>query len=315
MAITMGDPAGIGPELCLHACSNSDISKICQPVIYGDRRVLRDVAKKCGLPMPASELIVECDNAECEHSSLKNLQPGVVSAETGQASYNYVKRAIEAALAGEVAGVVTGPIHKEAWHAAGVHYPGHTEMFADQTKCDRFCMMLTSEEISCSLVTTHVGYLDAVELITTERIVEVIELTGTALRQIRGREPNLAVCGLNPHAGEGGLFGRGEEERLISPAIEQAREAGWRVIGPLPADTAFTPARRAEIDGYVCMVHDQGLIPLKTIAFDTGVNVTLGLPIVRTSVDHGVALDIAWQGKASATSMVAAIELAAKLAG
>jgi 4-hydroxythreonine-4-phosphate dehydrogenase len=185
---------------------------------------------------------------------------------------------------------------------------------ADRTKTDRYCMMLTSEEVTCSLVTVHVGLCDVPRLLSVERIVEVIELTDAAMRAARGRPARLTVCGLNPHAGEHGLFGNGEEERLIGPAIAIAQQRGIDVDGPLPPDTAFLPAKRHVTDAYVCMYHDQGLIPLKALAFDSAINVTLGLPFVRTSVDHGTALDIAWQGKASLTSMLHAVEWAARLA-
>ena len=174
-------------------------------------------------------------------------------------------------------------------------------------------MMQYSEKITCSFVTTHAGYADVPRLLTRERLAEVIDLTAAALRRIRGRAPRLLVCGLNPHAGEGGLFGAREEERIIAPAVAEARARGHDVTGPVPPDTAFTPARRAEFDAVICMYHDQGHIPVKMIAFDSAVNTTLGLPVPRTSVDHGTAFDIAWQGKADAGSLFAAVRLAAKL--
>jgi len=240
--------------------------------------------------------------------------PGKVSAITGQASYRYITASIDAALDGRVDAVATGPIHKEALKLAGVNFPGHTEIFADRTRSDRSCMMLTSSELTCSFVTTHVGYRDVPSLLSIDRIVDVIELSQEAMLRVRGGKPRLAVCGLNPHAGENGLFGDGEEEAFILPAIRIAKDRGIHVTGPLPPDTAFLPARRRETDCVVCMYHDQGHIPLKTLAFDTAVNTTLGLPIIRTSVDHGTGLDIAWQGKADSQSMVAAIRLAAKIA-
>jgi 4-hydroxythreonine-4-phosphate dehydrogenase len=218
-------------------------------------------------------------------------------------------------MSGLVAGVATGPIHKEALHAAGIPFPGHTEIFADRTQAARSCMMLTSDAITCSLVTTHIGYRDVPGQLSIERILEVIQLTAEAMQRIRGRPARLTVCGLNPHAGEHGLFGDGEEERIIAPAVAAARQQGYDVQGPLPPDTAFLPPRRQSTDAFVCMYHDQGLIPLKALAFDTAVNITLGLPIVRTSVDHGTALDIAWTGRAQAGSLVQAVLLAARLAG
>jgi 4-hydroxythreonine-4-phosphate dehydrogenase len=240
--------------------------------------------------------------------------PGIVSAKTGAAGYRYVEKSIEAALAGQVAAVATAPLNKEALHAAGVPYPGHTEMFAEKMSAPRSCMTFFSEELICSLVTIHIGYLDVVPALSTARIMEVIELTAHAVERVRGRKPKLAVCGLNPHAGEHGLFGRGEEESIIVPAIEAARAKGLHVEGPLPPDTAFIPSKRRTIDAYICMYHDQALIPLKALAFDTAVNTTLGLPVPRTSVDHGTGCDIAWQGKASGRSLEEAVRLAAKLA-
>ena len=243
-----------------------------------------------------------------------NFTPGVVGAETGAAAYHFIEVGIEHALAGSVAAVATAPIHKEALRAAGILHPGHTEIFAEKTGADRACMFQYSDEVRASFVTVHVGYHEVPGLLTRERILDVIELTAEAMRRIRGTEPKLAVLGLNPHAGEHGLFGNLEEERIILPAIEAARAAGFDVEGPLPPDTAFLPAKRHSTDAFICMYHDQGHIPLKALAFDTAVNTTLGLPIIRTSVDHGTACDIAWQGKAKGSSLVEAVRLAAKLA-
>jgi 4-hydroxythreonine-4-phosphate dehydrogenase len=215
-------------------------------------------------------------------------------------------------MAGGVQAVVTGPIHKEALQLAGVRFPGHTEILAAMTGSRSVCMMMASREITVSLVTTHVNYEAVPEMLSRRRIVEVIRLTAEAVGRIRRRAPRLVVCGLNPHAGEHGLFGA-EEDEIIVPAVEDARKKGFNVEGPIPADTAFVPTRRRTTDAYVCMYHDQGLIPFKMLAFETGVNITLGLPIVRTSVDHGTAFDIAWQGKASAESLVQAILMAADL--
>jgi 4-hydroxythreonine-4-phosphate dehydrogenase len=187
-------------------------------------------------------------------------------------------------------------------------------MFADKMHAERSCMTFFSEELICSLVTIHIGYQDVVPALSSARIVEVIELTAAAVERVIGRKPRLAVCGLNPHAGEHGLFGRGEEEAIIIPAIKTARANGLHIEGPLPPDTAFIASKRRIIDAYICMYHDQALIPLKALAFDTAVNTTLGLPVPRTSVDHGTGCDIAWQGKASGRSLEEAVRLAAKLA-
>jgi 4-hydroxythreonine-4-phosphate dehydrogenase len=308
IAVTMGDPAGVGPELCLRALADSGVRQVCTPLVYGDLTVLSEVAQRCGLLPPGQESVVDFTRI-----APGDFTPGEVSPVCGAASFAYIDRAIRDALDGKVDAICTAPINKEALHAAGIEYPGHTEILTDLTQAPRVCMMLTSDEITCSLVTAHVGLHEVPGLLTVPKILDAIELTVLTMRKLRGREPRLSICGLNPHAGEKGLFGRREEEEIIAPAAELARSQGIVIDGPLPPDTAFLPDRRRETDAYICMYHDQGLIPLKMLAFDTGVNVTLGLPIVRTSVDHGTAFDIAWQGKASATSMFEAIKLAARL--
>lgn len=320
IAVTCGDPAGVGPELCLKLVETPSVIELCRPIIFGDASILSRVATSLGLPLPC---VIEKDAelASVERSAIVDLgclteamvTPGVVSESTGEASYRYIITAIELAKRGDVAAVVTGPINKEALHAAKIPHPGHTEILASETGAQRICMMLTADDITCSLVTTHVGLNEVASLLSVDRILDAIELSHQAMVRIRGRAVRLAVCGLNPHAGEGGLFGDREEERLITPAVRSAREKGIDVVGPLPPDTAFLPSIRKSTDCYVCMYHDQGLIPLKTLAFDTAVNITLGLPIVRTSVDHGTALDIAWQGTASVSSFVKAVELAVQL--
>jgi 4-hydroxythreonine-4-phosphate dehydrogenase len=309
IAITMGDPAGVGPELCLRLLRDERVQAVSDPVIVGDRGVLNRVAQHLGWPRPDPARIVDLQAIPAEA-----VEPGRVAAVCGKAAYIYVTHAITEACAGRVDAICTGPINKESLHAAGIPFPGHTEILAELTKAERSCMMLTSETITCSLVTVHVGYAAVPGLLSRERIRDTIELTADALQRLRGRKPRLLVCGLNPHAGEHGLFGDREEERLIAPAIADARAQGIDVDGPLPPDTAFLPKHRRATDAYVCMYHDQGLIPLKALAFEEAVNVTLGLPIVRTSVDHGTAFDIAWQGVADGSSFVRAVELAARLA-
>lgn len=308
IAITMGDPAGVGPEVCLQLLANAEVREFAAPLIFGDLAILRRCAEKTGLPSPEPSLVRDLTLFDDTDFS-----PGVVSARTGAAGYGYVIASIEAALAGEIAGVATAPLNKEALRAAGVQYPGHTEIFADKTGAKRSCMFQYSDEVRASFVTVHVGYGEVPALLTVERILDVIELTADAMRRIRGTRPHLAVLGLNPHAGEHGLFGNGEEEKIIIPAIEAARARGISIEGPLPPDTAFIPAKRRSTDAFICMYHDQGHIPLKALAFDTAVNTTLGLPIIRTSVDHGTACDIAWQGKAKGSSLVEAVRLAAKM--
>ena len=324
IAVTMGDPAGVGPEVCLQLLANESVREFATPVIFGDARLLARCARQTGLPAP-KRILSEIEWADkCAGLNepaildifgfdVEGFVPGIVSARTGAAGYRYVERSIEAALAKQVAAVATAPLNKEALHAAGIKYPGHTEIFAEKTAAERSCMTFFSAEMICSLVTVHIGYQDVVTALTTARISEVIELTAGSVQRALGKKPRIAVLGLNPHAGEHGLFGHGEEERIIAPAIEAARARGITIEGPLPPDTAFVAAKRRSVDAYICMYHDQALIPLKALAFDTAVNATLGLPIIRTSVDHGTACDIAWQGKASGSSLFEAVRLAAKM--
>lgn len=304
----MGDPAGVGPEVSLRALANTELREIADLCIFGDPAVLDSAAKATGLPRTASVV-------DCKAVTLDDFEPGTVNAATGKAGYTYVEKAITAAKAGEIDGIVTAPLNKEALHAAGFQYPGHTEIFAEKLASDRFCMMQYSEILSCTFVTVHVGYFEVPKLITTERILETIELTHEAFVKIRGCEPKIVVLGLNPHAGEHGLFGDREEERFIEPAVSAASARGWNIEGPIPPDTAFLKKRLAETDCFVCMYHDQGHIPVKALAFDKSVNTTLGLSIPRTSVDHGTALDIAWQGVADPSSMFEAVKLNVKLVG
>ena len=320
IAVTMGDPAGVGPEICLDLLNDPEILNTCHPLIFGDLTILKACARQTGkvLHTPALQLEEITDSSPSGIIDLgilkpNELNPGIADARTGRATYEYVVSAIDACLAGQVDAVVTCPANKEAMQAAGITQPGHTEIFAERTGTKDFCMAFFSETISCSLVTVHVGYYEVPGLLSVEQINQVISLTREAHRNLLGREPKLAVCGLNPHAGENGLFGRGEEEAIIIPAIERARAEGADIVGPLPPDTAFTPKRRETVDAYICMFHDQALIPVKALAFDEAVNVTLGLPIIRTSVDHGTALDIAWQGKADPDSLKAAVRLAVRM--
>ena len=320
IAVTMGDPAGVGPEICLDLLADSSIAQLCAPIVFGDAEVLKQCAKQTG---KASDFqLVDQENLGSVSSpsvldirlmDLEQLQPGTVNPATGQASYGYVTKAIDACVAKRVDAVTTCPANKGAMQSAGIPQPGHTEIFAERTQTEKFCMAFICETISCSLVTVHAGYTEVPDLLSEERITEVIQLTRETHKNLLGSEPRIAVCGLNPHAGENGLFGNGEEEKMILPAIEKMKEKGYCLTGPLPPDTAFTESRRKEIDAYVCMYHDQALIPVKALAFEEAVNVTLGLPIVRTSVDHGTALDIAWQGKADASSLKAAVNLAVRM--
>lgn len=301
LVITQGDPAGVGPELALKLLADPPCPDL---KVIGCRAHLSNLADQLELPFPEEDII--------DLPLSGPIEMGAISATAGAHSFDCLEAAVEGALAGNFRGVVTNPIHKEAWHLAGISFPAHTEYLAAKTKSPSHAMMLTSEEITCSLVTTHVSLQSVPSLLNAERMMEVITLTNEAMTAIRGRPARLAMPGLNPHAGEAGLFGR-EEIDLIIPVLEEARDKGINILGPLSPDTAFLPDLRREIDAYVCLYHDQGLIPLKTLAFDLGVNVTLGLPIVRTSVDHGTAFDLAGQGIASVTSLIEATRLADRM--
>lgn len=339
LAITMGDAAGIGPEIALRVWNSSEVQSLGYPLLFGDAAIYQRASQKLGcdcpgtislaefLVMPKQSIprdaphgvIVDCGKLTAEE--LDDFTPGKFSAATGRASYQSVTDAIDAAVSGHIDAIVTGPIQKEAWHQAGIDFPGHTELLADRAgravhgKPADVRMMLASDTIACVLETIHIPLADVASQLETKSLVRTINLAGETVQrrnQNRGSllPPRIAVCGLNPHAGENGLFSHREEEQIILPAIEAARQSGWTIEGPLSPDTAFTPAMRERIDIYVCMYHDQGLIPLKALSFDDAVNVTLGLPIIRTSVDHGTAMDLAWQGKASINSMLAAIRWA-----
>lgn len=335
LLITQGDPAGVGPEICAACAVKEMVNPTDAPIaVLGSAALLKKAAEYSVAPadmpifdsipvVPYREFaagaiadspvqIVDFDNVD-----MTDHAPGRICAEYGQASFDYIKSAIDWTLSGLGAGVVTGPIHKVALHLAGVPFPGHTEMFAHYTGAKSICMVLSSSELTTALVTAHVGYSDVPKLITRERVWETLEINRAAWRKILDREPRFTVCGLNPHAGENGLFGNREEELAIAPAVEQAKQAGYDIVGPIPPDTAFIPSRRMQTDVYICMYHDQGLIPMKAFGFDTGINITLGLPIVRTSVDHGTAMDIAFGStpgvKPSTLSMTCAIKLARKL--
>jgi len=335
----MGDPAGIGPEICLHALREPSVLAVCVPVLFGDARVIQRLSslescwslategregteKTAASPWRTVSLPEWHEGMTCTGPLLVDLatpdldaiEPGQISAAAGRAGYRYIEEAVRAALAGSLEAVVTAPIHKEALRLSGVAHPGHTEIFTALTGARRSCMMLYSDKLAVSMVTTHIGYHAVPETLSVERVLTVIELTATAMAVMLGRAPRLGVCGLNPHAGEHGLFGQGEEENFVAPAVAEARRRGIDAAGPLVPDAAFTAGMRKKFDAVVCLYHDQGHIPFKMLAFDTGVNLTLGLPIIRTSVDHGTAFDIAWQGKANPTSLYSATRLAAQLA-
>ncbi len=300
--ITQGDPAGVGPELTLKLLQNPPCTHL---KVAACPDLLKKVATTLNLPIPDNDQIIPIPLQQ-------PIQAGKISAAAGAHSYACLEHAVEGALHGTYSAVVTNPIHKEAWHLAGIPFPAHTEYLVEKTSTLSHAMMLTSDEITCSLVTTHVPLQQVPSLLEKERILEVIRLTNQAMSAIHQRPARLAMPGLNPHAGEGGIFGH-EEIDLIIPTLEIARAEGIDIVGPLSPDTAFLPTIRQNIDAYICLYHDQGLIPLKTLAFDLGVNITLGLPIIRTSVDHGTAFDIARKGTASVTSLIEATKLAQRL--
>jgi 4-phospho-D-threonate 3-dehydrogenase / 4-phospho-D-erythronate 3-dehydrogenase len=322
IGITMGDPAGVGPELCLRALASRTVRRACVPVVFGDDAVLRRAAEACTLPRPPAVVSLADWRAgrssppafvvDCGAIGPEAFHPGFAQKACGRAAVAYVQEAVRAAQAGRIRALATAPVHKEALHRAGVPYPGHTEMLAALTGAGRVRMMMASRGINVCLVTTHLAYADVPKLLTRAAVSDTIALAAQAMRAMGRRSPRLTVCGLNPHGGEHGLFGR-EERLIIAPAVRAARRQGLNVEGPLSPDTAFLPERRKRTDVYVVMYHDQGLIPFKMLAFEKGVNVTLGLPIIRTSVDHGTAFDIAWKGVASAASLVQSILLAVRL--
>ena len=321
IAITMGDPAGVGPEVTVKALAHQEVWGCCRPLVVGDVGTLQKALAVVGSspilhPIsranqarydPSAPDVLELDDIDVE-----TLQPGQVSADAGKASVAYIERAVELAKAGEVDAIATGPINKAALKAAGIPFIGHTELLADLLGEERVTTMLATEGLRVVHVTRHVPLSKVAALITRERVLETIQLTHTGLRQMGFPRPRIAVAALNPHGGDEGLMGR-EEIEAIGPAVEAARAEGVEAVGPIPADSVFFRALRGEFDVVVAMFHDQGHIPIKTHGFERSVTVTLGLPVVRTSVDHGTAFDIAWKGIASAESMVEAVRLAAQL--
>jgi 4-hydroxythreonine-4-phosphate dehydrogenase len=322
VAVTMGDPAGIGPEIvarCLFARARAGTNDATAFVI-GDAAKVSQALQQLNLPGTVRR-IASPDEARDDAGQIQvlqvdelpaDLQTGRVDARAGRASFAYVSRAIDLALAGEIEAMVTAPIHKEAWHAAGVTYPGHTEVLAARSGIDDFAMMLFNDELRVVLVSIHVPLRRAIELVTVAQVTRIIRLADKAMRDMGITHPRVAVAGLNPHAGEGGLFGT-EDRDTIAPAIAAARRSGIDASGPHAPDTVFMRARRGDFDVVVAQYHDQGLIPLKYMGLDTGVNVTLGLPFVRTSVDHGTAFDIAGRGIADPSSLEAAMAQAIRM--
>lgn len=305
----MGDPTGVGPELALKSLNSTRIKKIAEPIIIGDMGLLNSLAKKLKIKPPKSSQIINLSNL-----NIKTLKAGNPTKVSSKAMIDYITYGVELVSSGGADGLVTAPISKIASKLSGFKYPGHTEYIAHLTDTKNPVMMLGGSTLKVVLVTIHEAIKNVPKLITEDKILETIKITNNALKKsFNIKSPRIAVAGLNPHSGEGGLFGS-EEERKIIPAIKRARRAKINTSGPYPADTVFYKARKGEFDVVVCMYHDQGLGPFKLIHFDDGVNVTLGLPIVRTSPDHGTAYDIAWTGKAKTDSMFYAIETAVTMA-
>ncbi|MEU7017882.1 4-hydroxythreonine-4-phosphate dehydrogenase PdxA [Streptomyces sp. NPDC046385] len=321
-ALTMGDPHGIGPEITVKVCA--DPRRRVPVLVIGDPGTLARACRATGIPLTVRTVATAAEAAAADgrpgDPGVLHVLPegpalpeepalGTVDARAGAASFAYVRRGIELALAGEVRAITTAPINKEALRLAGLPYPGHTEILAELSGTERYAMMMANDELRTVLVTVHQSLRTAIDALTPERELDIIRLTHQAL----GPGARIAVAGLNPHAGENGLFGR-EDLDVIAPAVRAARAEGIDASGPHPADTVFMRARAGEFDAVVAQYHDQGLIPVKYLGLEHGVNITLGLPFVRTSVDHGTAFDLAGTGTADHTSLLTALHHAAELA-
>jgi 4-hydroxythreonine-4-phosphate dehydrogenase len=331
IGITMGDPSGIGPEIIIKALQEEVVYQKCRPLVVGDAGVMEQTANKMGLTCAIHE-VSEVSEAIFKPRTLDvlhldcfkgDLQTGQVSAASGEAAFRSIVAVIEMALAGELDATVTAPINKESIHLAGHHFSGHTEIYAHYTNTRKYAMLLVHENLRVIHTTTHVSLREACDLVKKERILEVIDLLHQACLNLDIPDPRIAVAGLNPHSSDNGLFGW-EEEREIIPAIEEASESGFSVEGPVPPDTVFAKAIAGRYDGCVAMYHDQGHIPFKMAGFTwnqekgrmdvSGVNITLGLPIIRVSVDHGTAFDVAGKGIASEAAMSLSIDYAVRMA-
>jgi 4-hydroxythreonine-4-phosphate dehydrogenase len=322
--LTMGDPAGIGPEiavkaLCGGAGGRCNIGDGYNIVVLGNMSVLEQAADVCGAS-PSFNVIRDVDDIDNGMINVFDMgeidpsrfTPGIPQASCGRAAYRYIVKAIELAMAGKAAAVITNPISKESLKLAGIDYPGHTEIFADKTNAQDYSMVFLLNGVAVAHVTTHVSLRQAIDLVKADRVLRQIRLLHRSLKELGIDPPRMAVGGLNPHAGENGLFGD-EEIKEIVPAIERARAEGIEVAGPLPPDTVFNRAFKGEFNGIVSMLHDHGFVALKSRDFERGVNITVGLPIIRTSVGHGTAFDKAWKGEASCASLRSAIEAAVKI--
>ncbi|WP_100011604.1 4-hydroxythreonine-4-phosphate dehydrogenase PdxA [Lentibacillus sediminis] len=322
IGITMGDASGVGPEIIIKSLQNERVYEESHPVVIGDAKILKRAAKLLNADLtikpidPESDFTTTYGEVACYDLDLlpEDLPFGEVSSKAGHAAFEFLSKAIELANNNRIDAICTAPLNKEALHKGGHVYPGHTEILAELTGTKDFSMMLSSPKLKVIHVTTHVGIIDAINMINPERVHKVIQLAHDTLHSSGIKEPKIGVCGINPHAGENGLFGYGEEEEKIIPAVEHAAGEGVHVEGPLPADTLFFRAQRGDFDIVVAMYHDQGHGPIKVLGLEAGVNITVGLPIIRTSVDHGTAFDIAGKGVVDERSMLEALWQAVELA-
>ncbi|HET7810847.1 MAG TPA: 4-hydroxythreonine-4-phosphate dehydrogenase PdxA [Steroidobacteraceae bacterium] len=322
IAITMGDAAGIGPEIIMKALAAPGVYAFCHPLVIGDAARLELAGERVHSTLAIGR-VGDPRDAAYAHGRVAcvdlanipaDLPFGKTSAVAGEGAYRYIERAVRLVQAGVAQAICTAPLSKEALHAAGHEYPGHTELLAALTGTPEVSMMLVAPKLRVIHVTTHIGLLDAIERIDAPLVERVIGRAHDVLARAGLPRPRIGVCGINPHAGENGLFGRGEEAAKIEPAVRNAQARGWDVKGPLPADTLFFLAARGDFDIVVAMYHDQGHGPIKVLGLEAGVNITVGLPMVRTSVDHGTAFDIAGRGLADERSLIEALRQAAELA-
>jgi 4-hydroxythreonine-4-phosphate dehydrogenase len=323
IGITMGDPIGIGPEVVLKALSQESLYSVCRPLVLGDAAVLEKEKKALNAPLTinavedlrqAAYRFGTLDVLSLSRLNPDSLRYGHPDKETGTAMGAYIVRAAAMAMGGEIDAMVTGPINKKSLQEGGYDYPGHTEMLASLTSTQDVVMLLAGDKLRVALVTIHCALSRVPQLLSTEKILKIILITHDGLKNYFSLPaPRIAVASLNPHAGEEGMFGA-EERDIIIPALQQARDLRVDVSGPYPADTLFYHAVKGSCDAVVCMYHDQGLIPLKLLHFENGVNITLGLPIIRTSVDHGTAYDIAGRGVANPASLIQAVTIAGRMA-
>jgi 4-hydroxythreonine-4-phosphate dehydrogenase len=319
IAVTMGEPGGIGPEIIVKTLYRAEIRENCDPIVIGNAEVMKDAVKLTRLPMRIKSISSVSDSrpgiGDIEVLNIKSRFPvkkGVPSKSSGRAFVQYIRKAVELSLKNEVKAIVTAPISKESLNMSGYAWPGHTEMLAELTHSKDVAMMFISDRLKIILSTIHIP-LKAVPVKINEKLVlRTIRFAKKGMDMLGIKKPRIAVAGLNPHAGESGIMGT-EESGIIIPATRRAKEEGIDVSGPYPPDVIFHKAYNGEFDIIVCMYHDQGLIPFKMIAFDTGVNITVGLPIIRTSPGHGTGFDIAWKNLANPSSMIEAIKLASKL--